>query len=266
MGWSRIRRIAGLLPVLLALWTLTACSSGSGARGGAPGGGSAASSAAAFAPLGGGDERPAWEREAVCEPAQPEPRRDATGRVRERPEPARAQAPAPAQATGGPHTRITWEALAVERDRFANPRFGRKPTRGALMTQKIVLVNTSHPEAAANRIGRSMRENKGVAVGAISDEEMDMFVKGLEQKGFFRLTRPTSGIECHFSNDDARGRITVERGGQSVSLLSMRGQGLNPSTKQIPAMYSQVKQAILVLRNRIPTLSVVGARRTPLSR
>jgi hypothetical protein len=255
-----------MLPALLALWTLTACSAGSQSPGGASGGGGTA----AYAPLGGEeDPRAAWQQDAARagESARSAPQRtDATGRPidrpSDRPEPAR---PAPA-AFGDAHTRVTWEALAVERERFANPRFGRRPTRGALMTQKIVLVNASHPEAQVNRMGRSVRENRGIAVGAISDAEMDMFIRGLEQQGFFRLARPTGGIQALFSGDEARGRVTVERGGESVSLLSMRGQGLDPSTKQIPAMYSQVKQAILVLRNQIPTLSVVGARRDPLSR
>ncbi len=69
-----------------------------------------------------------------------------------------------------------------------------------------------------------------------------------------------------FDGETARGRVTVERSGESYTLLSMRGQGLSDSTKQIPPMYSQAKQAILVLRNRTPTLRVVGARRDPLSR
>ena len=269
MGESRIRRCAGLLPVFLALWTLSACSSGSQASSGTSGG----DNAAAFAPIGGAaDPRAAWQQEAATQAEadrqrqntrQTPQRTDATGRPIGRPEPAREQPAAPYM---GAHTRVTWEALAVERDRFANPRFGRKPTRGAMMTQKIVLVNASHPEAQVNRMGRSVRENKGVAVGAIADDEMDLFVRGLEQQGFFRLARPTGGIQCHFDNQDARGRITVERGGESVSLLSVRGQGLDASTKQIPAMYSTVKQSILLLRNQVPTLSVVGARRDPLNR
>ena len=265
MGESRFRRLAGLLPALFLLvvpWTLAACSSGSQGSGQAAAGGGTA----AYAPLGGEeDPRAAWQREAAP-PGAPQ-RTDATGRPVQRSEPAQDQ-PARNQPApfAGAHTRVTWEALAVERERFANPRFGRKPTRGALMTQKIVLVNASHPEALANRMGRSVRENRGVAVGAISDEEMDMFVQGLEQQGFFRLARPTGGIESLFANEEARGRITVERGAESVTLLSVRGQGLDATTKQIPAMYSQVKQAILVLRNQIPTLSVVGARRDPLAR
>ena len=58
-----------------------------------------------------------------------------------------------------------------------------------------------------------------IAVGAIADADMDLFVRGLEQQGFFRLARPTGGIESHFSDPNARGRITVEKDGRSLSLL-----------------------------------------------
>jgi len=244
MGESRIRRYAGPFAALLALWTLAACGSGPGASQAASSGGS---STALYAPVGEGLERPPpW--------AAPVPDGAAPG----------AQ-PGPAQPAGL-QLRVTWEALAVERDLYENPRWGRRPQRGAIQTQKIVLVNETHPEAQAARLGRSVREGGGVALGAIADADMQMFVQGLEQQGFFRLARPTSSVEGLFDNETARGRITVERGGESVTLLSMRGQGLDANTKQIPAMYSQVKQAILVLRNRTPTLSVVGARRDPMSR
>jgi hypothetical protein len=162
--------------------------------------------------------------------------------------------------------KVTWEALATERELLENPRFGRRPQRGALPTQKIVLVNASHPDARANRVGRVAREDRGVAVAAVADEDMDLFVRGLEQRGFFRLARPTGTLERFFADPDARGRITVERGGDSVTLVSLRGQGQNEATKAIPPMYSEVKQAIIVLRNQTPTLSVTGIERDPLRR
>lgn len=250
MGESRIRRYAGLLAALLALWTLPACSSGGG------GNSKSGSSTALYAPVGGGERPLPWANR-PSEAAAPQA------------PPAQAQPAAtqPAQAPlAGLALRVTWEALAVERELFENPRFGRRPQRGIVPTQKIVLVNETHPEAQAARLGRSMRESAGVAVGAISDEDMKTFVQNLERQGFFRLARPTSSVQHLFDDDNARGRITVERGGESMTLLSMRGQGLDNTTKQIPAMYSQVKQAILVLRNRTPTLSVVGARRDPITR
>ena len=44
----------------------------------------------------------------------------------------------------------------------------------------------------------------------------------------------------------------------------MRGQGLSPQTKHIPALYSKAKQSVILLRNATPTMSVVASSRDPL--
>lgn len=251
MGASRKGRwIAGGLGFLV-LWTLSACGSGPGgaARGSATSGGAGGS--AAYAPLGDPGAGPG--RATASQPG-------------DRPSPQAAESVAHRPARTGPEIRVTWEALAVERERFANPRVERRQQRGVLHMQRVVLVNESHSEAKANRSGRATRQNVGVAVAALPDADMVAFVRGLERRGFFRLARPTSGVQHLFDGESARGRITVERGGESVTLLSLRGQGLNPATKAIPAMYSEVKQAVLVLRNQTPTLGVVSIERGSISR
>jgi hypothetical protein len=153
-----------------------------------------------------------------------------------------------------PETRVTWEALAVERDQAENPRFGRRPQQGAV-SQRIVLVNESHEEARATR-GRTARTKGDTTVAVVSDEDMELLVRGFQQAGYFGVARPTQGMERLFDDPQARGRITVERDGQSVTIVSMRGQGLAPETKRIPAIYSDLKQAIAMVRNRTPTLNV----------
>lgn len=183
------------------------------------------------------------------------------GAAREAPCPPPAAAPTDADAV-----KVTWEALATERELYENPTFGRRPQAGAAPTLKIVLVTENHPEAKAARLGRTARQEKGVAVAALSSEDMRLFLRGLEQQGYFRLARPTGSIQHLFGDENARGRVTVEQGGESVTLLSLRGQGTDPATKAIPPLYSQAKQAIIVLRNQTPTMSVVGLGRDPISR
>ena len=73
-------------------------------------------------------------------------------------------------------------------------------------------------------------------------------------------------VQHLFDDETARGRVTVEVNGESRTLLSMRGQGLQESTKQIPALYSEAKRAVIGLRNQTPTLTVMGASRDPMSR
>ena len=158
----------------------------------------------------------------------------------------------------GPQIRVTWEALAIERDQYQNPRFGRRPQAGASSQLKVVLVSDSHVEAQTNMRGLTARQNRGVAVAPIPDTDIQTFVQGLEQRGFFRLAAPTSTVMHRLQDPNARGHITVERGGESYTLISMRGQGMSPSTKAIPALYSEAKQSILMLRNSSSSMSVVN--------
>jgi hypothetical protein len=151
--------------------------------------------------------------------------------------------------------RVTWQALAHERYLAENPRIGRQPLAAARRENTIVLVNESHPDADGIR-SLSFRREDGVGQGVISDAQMRTLLAGLEEVGYFKAARDTSAMAQLFGADIARGRVTVERGGRSVSLISMRGQGRSEHTKHIPAIYSQAKQAVAMLRNQSPTLTV----------
>ena len=151
----------------------------------------------------------------------------------------------------GPALEVTWEALAHEKNLLENSRFRRT---GPLPPQKIILMNASHPNARAVLAGRGGEQGAHTAV--IPDRDMEDFLQGLEQRGFFRLARPAGYDAAIVGSANARGRITVTRGGDSRSLISLRGQGLNDATKDVPRIYSEAKQAIMALRNMNPTLSV----------
>jgi len=154
-------------------------------------------------------------------------------------------------APTGPAIEVVWEALAHEKHLLENSRFRRS---GPLPPQKIVLLSASHPNAKAVVAGRGGEQGAQTAV--IPDADMEGFLQGLEQRGFFRLARPAGYDAAVAGSSNARGRITVTRGGDSRSLISLRGQGLNEATKDVPRIYSEAKQAIMALRNMHPTLSV----------
>lgn len=156
-------------------------------------------------------------------------------------------------APKGPAIVVTWEALAREKYLLENSRFRR---RGPQPPQKITLISSSHPDAAAYAAGRSRRNDATASTAILDDKDIVLFVKGLERSGFFKYARPAGYDTATAQSDNARGRVTVTRGGDSRTLLSIRGQGLNDRTKAIPALYSEAKQAIIVLRNMTPTLSV----------
>ncbi len=143
---------------------------------------------------------------------------------------------------------VVWEALAREKYLLANSRFRR---RGPQPPQKIILMNASHPNAKAVTAGRA-----GEASAVIPDRDMEDFVRGLEQRGFFRHARPAGYESAIVGSENARGLVTVTRNGQGRTLVSLRGQGQNAATKDIPRIYSEAKQAIMALRNMNPTLSV----------
>jgi len=159
----------------------------------------------------------------------------------------------------GPAIVVTWEALAHEKYLQENSRFRR---RGPQPPQKITLISSSHPEAAALAMGRSRQRNPDTSTAILDDKDMVNFVRGLERTGFFKYARPAGYDSAVASSDSARGRVTVTRGGDSRTLLSIRGQGLNEKTKQIPKIYSETKQAIMVLRNMTPTLNVTRSGAT----
>jgi len=209
------------LGATIALLGLTACSSGG------------ASSKAAQAGGGG----PA---------ANAGPVRDVTDGSR----PA-AKAAKPA----GPAILVTWEALAREKYLLENSRFRRK--NQPQPPQRITLFSESHPTAKKVRRARSKAERERFAGSAVlSDTDMVNFLKGLTRSGFYKYAKPTGYSDALASSDNARGRIIVEQDGRSYTLLSMRGQGQNKSTRGIPKIYSETKQAVMVLRNMTPTLNV----------
>jgi len=161
--------------------------------------------------------------------------------------------------------RITWEALAVERDLVANPRLGRKPQQGVLPDSKIVLVSDDHPAAIGRQKGRaSTREQDGSQVAVLGAVDLQLLVKGLREAGFYKVARPTDGVQPHFDDSEARGRVTIEVDGVSRTLLSLRGQGTQESTRDVPRIYSQAKQAVAMVRNQTPALSVVTTGGQPI--
>ena len=165
-----------------------------------------------------------------------------------------AVADAPAKPSG-PAIQVTWEALAREKYLLENSRFRR---RGAPQPpQKITLYSESHPEAASVKRPRSREERaKHVGSAVVPDADMQRFIQGLRRQGFYRHARMSGFDEALAQSDNARGRIIVESGGESYTLISMRGQGQNANTKAIPKLYSETKQAVMVLRNMTPTLNV----------
>jgi hypothetical protein len=172
---------------------------------------------------------------------------------------ARPKAEPPGKIPGTPSIRVVWEALAVEQERLDTSKWKRPPSSGPISQEdvdlEVVLLNASFvatPEQDAENRGR-----KAVGrVARVSDQDMNDLLSALERAGFFRYARPTESVRYLFPTDRVRGRITVERAGSSVTLLSMRGLGLQASTKEIPAIYRDAKAAITLLKNRTPTLRV----------
>jgi hypothetical protein len=183
--------------------------------------------------------------------------------------PAQAPPPTSARETDGqipgtPSIRIVWEALYVERERLRTSKW--RPSGMQTFGEpdlEVILVNASFAPTPEQD-----RENRGqVAVGRLArvgDREMIDLLVGLERMGFFEHARPTDGVRPYFASDKARGRITVDRGGESVTLVSYRGLGLQEATRAIPGIYAEAKAAIQVLKNRTPTMSVRNASAAPL--
>lgn len=178
--------------------------------------------------------------------------------------PERAAGPgAPGAAPGGaavarpagPAIRVTWEALARERALYEGSKYRRPGVVAPPL--RIVLVSESHPSVAQARAARTEAERQDhVGVAVVRDADMVALVRGLESRGFFRHARPGPPAEALRESPDARGLVTVERGGQTHTLVSLRGQGQNPATSAVPRAYSDAKQAVMLLRNANPTFSV----------
>ncbi len=123
---------------------------------------------------------------------------------------AQAGGVVPAAEPQGEPFRITWEALAVEREQAENPRFGRRPQQGVVPDQKVILVNESHPDAKRMRQGRTATQQGTETIAVLSDSDMRLLLQGFDQAGFFRHARDTRALQPMFEKPDARGRISVE--------------------------------------------------------
>jgi hypothetical protein len=181
-------------------------------------------------------------------------------RAAEAPEARPTERPQPA----GPVIEVVWMALAREKALLENSRFRRS---GPLPPQKIMLINESHPDAGAIRSGRAskLRDRYG-QVTVLADADMRAFLKGLERSGYYRYARQTGTRSAATEDENARGLVSVNQNGLTRTLISMRGQGQNAQTRQIPRIYSEAKQAIMVLKNMSPQLSVSHVGASPMSR
>ena len=159
--------------------------------------------------------------------------------------------------------KVTWEALARERALYERSEH-RRPAGGVTPEMRIVLVSRSHPEARKAQFAQSEDERKGlVHTAVVNDRDLKRLVDGFRKRGFFDYAQPSSVQESMWSSSNARGRITIEEGvqGEGVTLLSLRGQGLRDNTKEIPALYSEGKRAIMLTRNRNASLNWTSVQR-----
>lgn len=159
--------------------------------------------------------------------------------------------------------RVIWEALAVERQQVLMPRSGRPGVQGIASTPdlEVVIINSSFrgsPEQVKDN--RARRPHGGLS--KVTDQDMMDLINSLQKAGFYEYAKPTNAISGLFESERSRGRITIERDGESQTLLSQRGLGLAEETREIPAIYSEVKRAIQVMRNRSRMLEVNVARVT----
>jgi len=179
-------------------------------------------------------------------------------------DPQRPQGPkvVPGRIPGTPSIRVVWEALIVEQTQLMTSKFARP--QGALQGTpdlEVILLNASF-EATAAQAAENRSQPAVGRIARVSDQEMLDLLESLEKNDFFEYAKPTDSMRGLFGSDRARGRITVERDGKSVTLLSMRGLGLRPDTKEIPGIYAEGKRAIQVLKNRASTLAVTNVKIT----
>lgn len=169
--------------------------------------------------------------------------------------------PDPGRIEGTPSIRVLWEALYVERDQVLNPRTGRAGLQGIAGAPdlEVAIVNSSFSGTREQLLDNRARRKQG-GLTKIDDQDMLDLLKTIRKSGFYGYAKPTGAIEGLFSSERSRGRITIETDGESVTLLSQRGLGLSDDTKDVPAIYSEVKRAIQIVRNRSRTLEVTGTR------
>jgi hypothetical protein len=169
----------------------------------------------------------------------------------------------PGRIEGTPSIRVVWEALAIEQDQVRNSR-NRQTSLTAFGEPdlEVDLLNASFVASSAQ--AREMRAQKAAGRTArVGDREMLDLLRELEKLGFYDYARPTDAVRPFFASDRARGRITVERDGESLTLVSQRGLGLNDATQAVPGIYAQAKYAIQLLKNRNPAMAVKDASVSP---
>lgn len=179
-------------------------------------------------------------------------------------DPARPEAKkvVPGRIPGTPSIRVVWEALIVEQTQLMTSKFARP--QGALQGTpdlEVILLNASF-EATPAQAAENRSQPAVGRIARVSDREMLDLLESLEKNDFFEYAKPTDAVRGLFGSDRARGRITVERDGKSVTILSMRGLGLKAETKEIPGIYAEGKRAIQVLKNRASTLAVTNVKVT----
>jgi hypothetical protein len=179
------------------------------------------------------------------------------------PKPLTALPSGPEKIPGSPSVRVVWEALFVERDRYANPspealRRGARPFVDP-KDLEIVLLNASFAPTPDQEREHKSRPPTG-RIARIADADMNAVWTALEQIGFFRHARPTGSLRALFGSDRARGRVTVDRGDESWTLLSMRGLGLQAETREVPAIYAAAKEVVSRMKNSASSLRVTGER------
>jgi hypothetical protein len=180
---------------------------------------------------------------------------------------AKPKAPVPALPSGAeriegtPSYRVVWEALAVERYRLEHPKLQGARVADSLGTPdvEVVLLNASYV-GTAEQVQEDKSQPATGRVARIADADMLELVRGIEASGFWRYAKPTGSLRAFFGSEAARGRVTVEKDGESWTLLSLRGLGLQGETREIPGIYAQVKAAISILKNSAPNMRVTGGK------
>ncbi len=188
------------------------------------------------------------------------------------PLPPRPVAEPPGKIAGTPSIRVLWEALAIEMRQATGTERGVLGSSGLVeglpgtrrdVDFEAVLLNASFsstPEQDAENRG----EKAVGRVARVTDQQMNDLLASLESLGFYRYARRTEEVRGMFAGDRARGRVTVDRGGESWTLLSMWHQGLNPETKEIPGIYSRAKLAVITIKNMTPVVRVKSVDVEPL--
>ncbi|MCC7139593.1 MAG: hypothetical protein IT460_14310 [Planctomycetes bacterium] len=169
--------------------------------------------------------------------------------------PPRAPEDDPDRVPGAPSVRVLWEALHGEQQQSARSAYAPKQSLPQFGPPELetILLNTSFVATPEQDRENRARKPSG-RIARVPDRDMIGFLKQLESIGFFKYASPTEAVRPYFASERARGRITVDRDGESWTLVSRYGLGLAEETREIPAIYAQAKYLVQVLKNRVPTM------------